>query len=225
MGKNELLDGLFDQWKTEYRKKGITIEGFSKDGIVNENSYTKAKCRILFVLRETNDFPSSNYYQGELRKFLNGTLKYQIWCTVGRWAYWLLNDFPTYQNNVDANIVHDSLRQTAVLNLKKLTGDSRSDLDEINETSHRDREFIKREVEIIDPQVVVACGTWSHLVWLLDLEGLPIEEKPPFSYSKNRLYLCTRHPVRADDRKTYNELKKLWERAKTYEKREKKINR
>jgi hypothetical protein len=225
MEKNALLNELFEEWLREYKQNGIKTEGFSKDGIINEDRFEEADNRILFVLRETNNFPSSNDYQGDLRRFLNETLKYQIWCTVGRWAYWLLNDFPAYHSNVNVSVIHGTLRQTAVLNLKKLTGDSVSDLDEINETSHRDRIFIKKEVEIIDPQVIVACGTWSHLVWLLDLEDLPLEEKPPFSYTNHRLCLCTRHPVRANDRETYNDLRKQWESAKKHEKRQENISR
>jgi len=114
--------------------------------------------------------------------------------------------------NADYQKICDALRQTAVMNLKKITGRSWSDLDEINETAHRDKEFILREVDIIDPQVIVACGMWGHLVWLFDLDDLPKQDK--FSYTRGRLYLSTRHPVRADNQKTYNQLKELWLKVK-----------
>ncbi|MCK4426986.1 MAG: hypothetical protein KAW16_00730 [candidate division Zixibacteria bacterium] len=217
MGKNSALDELFKEWLKFYQSKGIPTKGFSRDGVVDEDRFEKARRRILFILRETNDFPESNEFRGDLRTFLSQTLKWQLWHAVGRWACGILNDFPDYRECDDRQKIHNAIRQIAIINLKKITGGSWSDLDEINETAHRDKEFIKKEVDIIDPQVIVTCGTWSHLVWLFDLENLPMEDKPPFSYTKNRLYLSTRHPVRANNRETYDELKKLWDRAKKHE--------
>ena len=213
MGKNLEIDKLFDEWAEFYRLKGIDTKGFSSDGIIDEARFEKANQRILFVLRETNDFEG-----GDLRSFLNKTLKWQLWHTVGRWAYGILNDFPDYHECDDRHKIHDAITQVAVINLKKITGRGVSDLDEINETAHRDKEFIRREVDIIDPKVIVACGTRGHLVWLFALDDLPRQDKLALSYSKNGLYLFTRHParIRGKNQDSYNELKELWNKAKQY---------
>jgi hypothetical protein len=208
MEKNSALDELFKEWYEFYQSKGINIAEFSRDGIIDEARFEKAKKRILFILRETNKFPGK-----DLRAFLREEVRWQLWHTVGRWAYGVLNDFPDYSECDKYESICEGVHQVAIMNLKKITGGGWSDLDVINETAHRDKEFIKKEVDIINPQVIVACGTWSHLVWLFDLENLPMEDKPPFSYTKNRLYLSTRHPVRANNRETYDELKKLWDRG------------
>ncbi|MCK4225168.1 MAG: hypothetical protein KAX39_08295 [candidate division Zixibacteria bacterium] len=212
MEKTSALDGLFENWLEYYQKRGILTKGFSRDGIVDEDQFTKANRRILFVLRETNDFPESNEFRGDLRAFLSQTVKWQLWHTVGRWAYGILNNFPTYRESDSHKSIRQGIRSVAIMNLKKITGGSWSDLDEINATAHRDKEFIRMEADIIDPQVIVACGTWGHLVWLFDLDDLPRQDK--FSYTKGRLYLSTRHPVRADNQKTYNQLKELWFKVK-----------
>lgn len=212
MEKNPAIDRLFEKWLRSYQKKGIPTQGFSRDGIVDEDRFTNANRRVLFVLRETNSFPESNEFRGDLRAFLRHTVKWQLWHTVGRWAYGILNDFPTYHESYCHKSIREGIGSVAIINLKKITGGSWSDLDEINQTAHRDREFIIREVDVIDPQVIVACGTWGHLVWLFDLDDLPKQDK--FSYAGGRLYLSTRHPVRADNQKTYDQLKELWLKAK-----------
>lgn len=206
MGKNSAINTLFEERFEFYRSKGINTEEFSRDGIIDESLFNKADRRILFILRETNKFPG-----GDLREFLSQTVQWQIWRNVGRWACGISNEFPDYSECDTHQNVCEAIRQTAIMNLKKITGGSWSDLDEINETAHRDRKFILREVEIIDPEVIVACGTWGHLVWLFNLDDLPRQDK--FSYTGGRLYLSTRHPVRADNQKTYKQLRALWLKA------------
>jgi hypothetical protein len=214
MNKKPFMDKLQEKWVRYYQEKEIPTEGFSRDGIVDEDKFTKANRRILFVLRETNEFPQSNEFGGDLRAFLSQTLKWQLWHTVGRWAYGILNDFPDYLECNGRRKIHDALCQVAVINLKKITGGKESDLEEINETAHRDKEFIRREVDLIDPEVLVACGTRGHLVWLFGLDDLPRRDQLPLSCSgegnKKRLFLFTRHPVRAHNERSYNDLKRLW---------------
>ena len=214
MRKDAAINKLFESWLKFYKSKGMDAEGFSRDGVVDEDSFGRARRRVLFILRETNDFWTSNEFRGDLREFLRETLKWQLWHTLGRWAFGILNDFPDYPECNDRRKIHDAICQVAVMNLKKITGGKESDLEEINETAHRDKEFIRREVDFIDPEVVVACGTRGHLVWLFSLDDLPRRDELSLSYSgegnKKRLFLFTRHPVRAHNEKTYNDLKKLW---------------
>lgn len=216
MRRDAAINGLFEDWLEFYGSKGIDTKGFSRDGIVDEDAFEKATRRVLFILRETNDFWTSNEFRGDLRKFLRGTLRWQLWHTLGRWAYGILNDFPDYRECDNHRSIRRALGSIAVINLKKITGGSWSDLEEINETALRDKTFILQEVDIIDPHVVVACGTRGHVVWLFELEDVPRPDGLSLSYDegKERLFLFTRHPVRAKNLETYDDLKKLWVEAK-----------
>jgi len=54
----------------------------------------------------------------------------------------------------------------AVMNMKKLAGGGRANVEAISVQAWRDREFIRREVELIQPTIIPTCGgTASRLFW------------------------------------------------------------
>ena len=53
-----------------------------------------------------------------------------------------------------------ALLSSAVVNIKKSSGKTASDRDDLLTYVERDCEFIKRQIEIINPDVVLCGGTW-----------------------------------------------------------------
>jgi hypothetical protein len=191
------------EWQNHYRQSGLDPAAICKDGIVDPSLFAAATPKILFVLREVNDWPG-----GHLKELLSAGPKYQMWYSVATWSAGLLGNFPPFAAVDKLEVLSKSLRSIAVVNLKKLSGGSRSDLQQINLFAHSDSELLRRQISQIAPQIIIACGTFDPLVWLLDLDINPNQ------YAK-RIHLVRpagttvinwRHPARANRRETYREL-------------------
>lgn len=201
---------IWVKWAEHYKAIGIEPERICKDGIFNEVKYHGAPKRILFVLRETND------YKGDLRVLFQSGPKWQMWYTVGRWTAGILKDFPPYNEVDNFEIIRESFFQIAAINLKKATGGSTADLVVINAFAYQDRELLLEQIKEISPEIIVACGTFDALMWILDIDINP--DKPHDAAVRDRvtgaLVIPFCHPVRVNNRETYAELKKLVAEAK-----------
>jgi hypothetical protein len=91
-----------------------------------------------------------------------------------------------------------ALRRIASINLKKASGQGWSDMSEVGAHARHDRELLIEQIDTIKPDVMVACGTFEILAWVLDLRFAPGKSGPV-------------HPARADNRAVYDELKRLCE--------------
>lgn len=68
-------------------------------------------------------------------------------------------------NSITSAAAYDSLLASAIVNVKKVRGVKVSIHDDLNEYAIRDSDFIRRQLDIIDPTVVVCGGTLASL-WL-----------------------------------------------------------
>ena len=162
---------LFEIWK---QKKPEKIEyGFDKknkseyfinhsnafieDGIINKEEFNKGK-KILYLLKEA-------YSDGrgwDLRKRLPSEFyQYNIWKRVSEWTYGIENTnslkIEQYKENIDKTENNEWLNKIAVVNIKKSSGKSKSDFNEILAYAYHDKEELKKQIEIIDPNIIV-CG-------------------------------------------------------------------
>jgi hypothetical protein len=96
-----------------------------------------------------------------------------MWHTVARWATGLLNGFPDFATIDDFPVMKESLRKVAALNLKKATGGEFADFSKISAYAWRDRDLLLQQFRLLSPEIVVACGTFDILVWLLELNVNP----------------------------------------------------
>lgn len=73
-----------------------------------------------------------------------------------------------------------------------------------------DRRLLRRQIQEIGPQLVIACGTWDVLVWLLELEVDPDNPiaRPAYSQLVEAWVLPCRHPARTNNRVSYDALRK-----------------
>lgn len=146
--KLKLLD-LFEEWE----KCNIKYLGkFVKDGIIDIDLYQRSNLKILFILKEAND-PTQNSW--DLTDTLRNEFKGNFTNRLAEWAYGILNNFPPLNLLPDAHELHRALKSTSILNLKKTGGTSTSKVEEIIAHVKQDKEFILREIEIINPDVIV----------------------------------------------------------------------
>jgi len=148
--KSRQLDALFVRWRKRF---GQAAEEFAADGIVDEPKWTAGDRQILFLMKDTNRLA------GDLRAYLRES----PWKPIGIWAYGLQKLVVDYVPPLaDAYRYYGTAcRSSAIVNLKKLSGVGRADSQEIEQAAQRDRDFLAREIEIIDPDVIVCCGTFK----------------------------------------------------------------
>jgi hypothetical protein len=199
------LNDLWDRWAAHYRSLSIDEKSICRDGIAEPERFAAAPERILFVMREANNWPG-----GDIRLLLRDGPRYQVWHMIGRWAAGLLRGFPSYESIDNRDVIRDALQRVASINLKKSTGGSSADLAVINAFAWQDRALLREQIERIGPTTIVACGTASELVWLLDV---PVNADAPRRVVRmpglGARVIPWVHPARCDNRKSYQDLASL----------------
>lgn len=161
--KNIQLDKLFIDWNKQYEKS----ENFVKDGIINEELFDEARIKILFITKEPNDPKKEGT---DFREWWNKEVYYGFSYRISEWAYGILNNFPKYDSiwpKNDDSIAKKAIQSIAFMNVKKSGGTGSSDKNTINKYIERDKEFIDRQIEIIDPEVIIIGMSWASTVDLL----------------------------------------------------------
>jgi len=199
---------LWTTWYKHYDSIGIDTNRICKDGIIDETLFAQAPLRVLFVLKEVNDWEG-----GDLGKMLSGGARYQMWHAAGRWAAGILHGFPSYDRIDNKETIDGALRRIAVVNLKKTSGKAISNPTILNAYALMDRGLLVEQISQIRPDIVLACGTFDPLAWLLRLKvdpDRPHEEllRDPNS---NAVVVPWCHPGRVSNKKTYLQLATLLE--------------
>jgi hypothetical protein len=176
MSKTEELNELFAEWqmKEDYRNN------FFSDGIVDEDTWLSTSPQILYIAKEVHE---QKYYkdgtlitgwsiaellQREAKKSTwDKNLTYS-WANIIVWTHGITNGycyFKSSQHNYKEN--KENLLKCAVLNLKKSRGSSQADYAAIERAANGDKELILREIGIIDPDIIICCGTFDIIANLL----------------------------------------------------------
>ena len=196
---------IWESWKDHYRKLGFDADQMCKDGILDENAYYRSTRKVLFVLKETNNAPRLN-----LGNYLKDGPKTQMWHAIARWAVGILERFPEF-NDITPDQMRIALSQVAVINLKKMTGGAAADISIVGAFALRSRELLRRQVRDVGAQIIIGCGTFEILAWLLELDIDPLKpfEKAVYSNQYGAWVAPFRHPNRANNRESYDSLKRL----------------
>lgn len=156
--ETERLNKLFNAWEKEY-----PIGTFCRDGIINESYFTEAKKKILFITKEPND-PSQS--QWDFREVYNREISPYPFCyRITEWSYGILNEFKQPIEDVWKNKdhAHLCLKSIAMMNIKKSGGKGYSNINDMLEYSMRDIDFIREEIKIIDPEIIILGTSWKKL--------------------------------------------------------------
>jgi hypothetical protein len=192
------MSDIWQNWKDRYQKAGVELGNFWTDGIIDGDAYAKEKTKLLFVLREANAPKDS----GDLCDILRRRFPSSMWFALARWAAGFHEGFPPYaeikrRKNQD---LHELLPRVAVMNLKKVGGGAKSDGRVINAFAYIARDLLVRQIQEIRPNIVVACGVFDTLIWLLDLDATPSGVKgykPARERNSGFWVIPWRHPSRA----------------------------
>lgn len=152
-------------------------------------------------MRETHGYEKS--IQDLLNGLADGTLvrkkgnNLQMWHTIAKWSVGLLEGFKDFKEVNKKEKYLPQLKKIAVINLKKEPGGRSANMKIVREHAEKNTEFINDQIKKIKPKIIIACGTYEILKGILSDQNQ--------KYSK---IIPMRHPSRANQEKTYQELAK-----------------
>lgn len=184
---------LFEQWK---RKNDKIVP----DGVVCWEEYAKSKCKILFILKEVN----SDENDWDLRDFLLDGDRSFTWNNIIRWIMGIRNLDLNY-NWKDIEIISKIerkkyLKTIAAINLKKETGGTAvADNDNIYKCAIEDRELLKNQVDIYEPDLIICCGTanefFDSVYKDIDVEWKMTHNGVRYVKNADRIIVSYNHPA------------------------------
>jgi hypothetical protein len=156
--KTEQLNFLFQKWEEQVPEY---IGHFVKDGIIDEELFRNTNPKILFITKEPNN-PKKDAH--DFRVWWNTELKYAFSLRTSEWTYGILNRFPPYdiikRSDKDR---FEAIHKIAFMNVKKIGGGSLSEYENIINSVKQDFIFIHKEIEIIDPDIIILGLSWKEV--------------------------------------------------------------
>ncbi len=158
------LEDLLDEWQQKYAGKE-----FVRDGIINLSEWERAPRKIAFLLKDVNGkegsygrihLPKCNW---DFRTMGNK----EPWPELGRWAYCLIKGDmdPPPQIEEAKDMYKYAFRSVAVVNIKKVAGTSRIANSVLKKYGIDDKELLRKQISLINPDTVVCCGS-GFMFWL-----------------------------------------------------------
>jgi len=170
---SEKLDELYERYKRQLPQN----EHFVRCGIVNEEAYQASSPKLVFVLKEVNyprpppGWSMVGFLQGQVKRGLSRQSVHRTWEKIGIWSYAIHNNFPRYDDINTVQFAAEGLNCIGMTNLKKSGGGGVANNRVIREHGERMRELWKLELGIMNPDIIICCGTFGIVAPLLGLTG------------------------------------------------------
>ena len=166
MTKTVALNRLFEEWKQQRPEEA---QRMCLDGIIHEERYENTNPKILFIMKEPNHPEGPGF---DFREWWgNEGARYAFSIRLCEWTYGIWNGFPPLaQFDAEAD-TSDIIRSIAFMNLKKVGGGSQADSDVIRSTTVRDEDFLRQQIAIINPNVIVG-GVGDSSLWSVLFPGI-----------------------------------------------------
>jgi hypothetical protein len=198
-------EALFARWKGEK-------SNWVKDGAADPDTFAASDPKVLYILKEVNGRKEKKWEDGDLRQLLKDATRWQTWNNVARWQYGVehLNEDINWKkvDYISTSSRRSLLKSIAVINLKKEPGSQQSDMNEIKAAAQKDLDFIKEQIDIYKPDIVI-CGGTGEIVKELRLLGtftkwVKSERDIEYANMKGMTILNFKHPgIRISKRKLF----------------------
>lgn len=147
------LDALFERFKTELGYRRVF-----RDGPIDADRYAASPVRVVFVLKEVNEANLDREW--DLRKYIRDEARAQTWNNVARWTRTIFHGASWNDClSIDDRTRREALCSIAVVNLNKEGGGPTTHLPSFQAAARKARHLLARQVEILDPHLVVCCGS------------------------------------------------------------------
>lgn len=171
---------LLRRWKERLRAEPGRGFFFFEDGAVNSSLYEQSPRRLVFVLKEGNHKAGAEGDSYDLTDFVRTENACSAtWDNLARWAVGITSRSLLSWEQLP--VVTDQNRgallgATAFLNLNKRGGGSITNMSELRRAVLPYANEIRTQLELLEPDLVVACGTGVLLRELV--AGTPWVEGP-----------------------------------------------
>ncbi len=185
-------DELLELWESKFAE---TLH-FNKDGVISQVDWENSPVKILFVLKETNKAKQNIVcaINRALTTKKSGWWKGKVLRRVGRWSYGLLNYNGQVPNYREAKR-HEKgfIKNIAYINMRKSSGGARTNKKSFNAHVEQFAPFIRKQIEILNPDIVVLGGTYKQMKSYV----FPELEKVSYRVHKhgNALFINAFHPA------------------------------
>lgn len=195
MSINQKLSVLYTDWQQSH--PGHFVAG----GVVDEDMFNSSEVKILFLLKEVNDTEQAENWS--LVQLMQDQIKrkkfYHTWLTVGHWIFGMQQGFPAYQKLLQMSFKEDNITEgllsIATTNLKKSGGSYESNEVEIREHARINKNLWMKEIEIINPDLVICGGTFSIVKELLGFEITKCDSGADVGKALNTTFVEFYHPM------------------------------
>lgn len=191
------LDTLFNEWRESYAP--AQRKEFHEDGIVDDLIFQQEATRLLYVLLEPNS-KGGRYDKNQgcdLRSYFREVeLRKPVNINLACWTKALLDGVAEFDSSLSAAQATVQLKRVAIMNLKKLAGSGTANLVAVGVQAWSDRKFIRREIELIAPNIIVTCSQAANRLfgWIIaDCPFQEVPEKAVWSYGAIKI-LPVNHP-------------------------------
>lgn len=146
----EAEDKLFEEWNAR-------VPDVVRDGVVDESAYISTNPKLVFVLKEANDFAG-----GDLREYLRGSNEGGTLNNVVRWTRSILSlpNIPAWKS---INCVYQPERtewlpKVGWINIKKQTGMARAVDADLAAAVNRNGDLLVSQISLYGPDIIICCG-------------------------------------------------------------------
>jgi hypothetical protein len=191
---------------------------FGYCGVVDEEKYESNIPKLVCVLKEPNNkrkrpkWSIPEFLQQRVIKGSCGNNIFHMWKVLGIWSYAIHNNFPDYNDINTVQISAEGLRYIGMTNLKKSEGGGKANQKAIWEYSRNTIPLWKSELEIMNSNIILCCGTFGIVTSLLALSSFQTAVGRCYSVwqhgNNHSLILSIYHPAcRLNNAKLYTILK------------------
>ncbi len=185
--KRDSYNALMQDWKTSRPD----YEEFSDDGVLVDEIWNLTSPKILFLLKE----PNSNFINIRGKGYLPQTgNSHLFWRNINIWQYIIAEYWNKRTPSFDEiyKIKENEVNSIAYVNLKKCNDNNSTSVPlEIGEYVEQDKLFLQKQIELIDPEIIVCGRTMNYFNVLFNSIKIT---KNIFRY-KNTLVIDFYHPA------------------------------
>lgn len=151
-----------------WQKSFPSSVSFNRDGIISTEHWERSNVKVLFVLKETNQAEQdlTKAIFNALKNEKSGWWRGKVLLRVGRWAYGLLHYSGKNLSFEDANVSEhrkSAILNIAYINMRKTSGGAKTNKKSFSAHVKEYAPYIKRQIELINPDIVVLGGTFKPL--------------------------------------------------------------
>lgn len=190
----DTLEELMTSW--EKKHKQASYLRFIRDGIVDLEEWNRQETpKVCFFLKEA--YTKQDEYN--LVKNLQESSPWNMWRKVAVWTAAIHNTY-LGERLLDLGVIraneHNLIKKIAVVNVKKSNGNSQSNENDLEVFAKDDKQELKRQLELINPDVII-CGYTLHFLKKVlgnELYLTNIEDKM-YGFWKDKIIIDYYHPA------------------------------